>query len=105
MAQPQNGALELAGRAILGDPRDDEREEIEVERLAVVVRRPFAMHAVGCDLTPRLLEQNPASGVFAFRTAAQQGERSAADVQRQRLSEQMRVRTEVIREVLLDVRE
>ena len=82
-----------------------ERQQIEVERVAVIVRRPLAVAAVARDLPVDLRRAARAGRVASRRRWRQFGQRAARDVQRQRLAEQMRVRAEVVREVALDVRQ
>ena len=59
--QPRHGVFEPIGRRVAVEPRDDEREDVEVERIPVIVRRALGMAAVRADLPFDLIEENPAA--------------------------------------------
>ena len=100
-----DGALERVGHRIARDSRDDERERVEIECVAMVMRRPLAVTAVGGDLPFDFVDEHTTPDRLATGARRELGQRAAGDVQRERLTEQMRVRTEVVRQVALDVRQ
>ena len=71
----------------------------------MVVRRQLRVAAVGVDLACRPPEQHVAAERGARAAAAQLGQRRDDDVERERFAGQVRVRAEVGREVVLDVRQ
>ena len=91
-------------RVVAGQPRHRERQQVEVQRVAVVVERSLDVAAVGADLARHLLDQDAAAERRPRRRAAQLGQRAAGDVEGERFAEQVRVGAEVGRQVLLDER-
>ena len=71
----------------------------------MVVGRELRVPAIGVDLTVDFLEQDPASDRDAAAARAQFRQRAAGDVEGQRFTGQVRIRAEVPRQVVLDVRE
>src|SRR5688500_9058099 len=63
------------------------------------------MAAVGADLPDGFLDEYRAADRRSPGARLQLGKRAAGDVERQRLSRQMRVGAEVVREVVFDVRQ
>src|SRR5438045_2356426 len=98
------GLLERCGRWIGGEASHSEREQIKVQRVPVIVRRPFAMTPVGNNLPLDLSNENPTTSLRTPFACLQLWQCLSADVQRQGLTEQMRIRTEIVREILLDMR-
>ena len=103
--ETRNGALELGGDRVIGQPRDHQRQQIEIERIPVVMRRSLAVAAVGCQLPRNLIDQDSSSNGFAAVARGELGQHSCCYVERQRFAEQMGVGAEVVRQVVLDVRE
>ena len=90
---------------VAGLSRGDQRERVEIEGVAVIVRGPLAVAAVGRDLTPDLLAEDGPADRGATPACGELGQRSSDHIERQRLAEQMCVGTEIVGKVVLDVRE
>ena len=99
------GPFEVGGRGIASNPRDDEREEIEVQRVAVVVRRALAVTAVRGDLAIDLGHEDATADRGAAFGRRELRQRASRDIQGQRFAGEMRVGAEVVRQVVLDVPE
>ena len=70
--QAGDRALErLRRRLVTGDPGDDQREQVEVERVALIVRRALRMAAVAVDLPVDFGDQDPAPDLPPSAAAAQ----------------------------------
>src|SRR5439155_10442220 len=95
--------LEWRGDGIFGDTRDGERQQVEIKRVAMIVRRALAVAAVPTHLTRDFGHQDPAAQPLAMRAPGERRDRTPADVEGKRLAEQVRVRAEVVREVVLDL--
>src|SRR5256885_12168450 len=78
-------------------------EHVEIERVAMVVRRSLAVAAVDDNLAIDLVDQDPPAERFTTAARTKLRQRAAGDVERQRFAEQMRVRAEVIGEIPLDM--
>ena len=89
-------------RVVAGQPRHRERQQVEVQRVAVIVERSLDVAAVRADLARHLLDQDAASELGPRRRAAQLGQRAPGDVEGEGFAQQMRVGAEVGRQVLLD---
>src|SRR5262245_4782307 len=63
------------------------------------------MASVGANLAAHLFDENPAAGITPAGAGYELGQRSAYDVEAERLAGQMSVRAEVDRQIVLDVRE
>ena len=64
LREPDGRVREAAlGVCVAVAPRRQQRHQVEVERVAVVVRRSFRVPAVGEHLAVDFLEQDSASGV------------------------------------------
>ena len=112
VGQQPGGEREPAGRVIeerlprVGrDSRNGQSEEIKIEGIPVVVRRTLAVAAVGGDLTVDFGNEDAPAGFGPPAAAAQLRQSQAADVECERLAEQVSVRAEVIREMVLDLPE
>ena len=103
--QPRDGLLEGGGGRVVVDAGDDQRQEIEIQGVAVIVGGAFAMSAVDGDLPHDFVEEDAPAGLHASAAGGQLRDGVAADVERQGLAEQMRVRAEVARQVMFDVRQ
>ena len=85
--QPRRRAFEIRRRSVAGDARDGEREQVEIERVLVIVRRTLAMAAVGADLPVDLGDENLAPERRAAPARGELRERTSGDIQRQGLAQ------------------
>jgi hypothetical protein len=99
------GGLEARRRGVARMPRDEQREQVEVRRVAMIVGGQFDVSAVGADLSVRFVEKDVAAERRPGAAGAQLRKRLRDHVQRERFAREMGIRAEVIREVVLDVRE
>src|SRR5207245_10260537 len=60
-SEAAHGLLECRGGRVLRNPRDGERQQVKVEGVAMVVRRPLAVAAVRRNLAIDLVDENPAA--------------------------------------------
>src|SRR5439155_19800865 len=97
--------LEDAGHGVVGNSRDGERKQVEIERVAMVVRRSLAVAAVRDDLAIDLVDQDSAAERFTTIARTKLRQHAAGDIERQRFAERMPVRAEVVREIALDMSE
>ncbi len=66
----RHGRERARGVDVGGAARGEQRQQVEVERVALVMRGPLGMAAVGKDLPLDLVQQDPAAGrdpAFAAR--------------------------------------
>src|SRR5580765_4501269 len=103
--EPGDRRFEVRGRGVVGQARDDQGEQIEVERVPLVVCRQLAVSAVGRDLPLDLREKNATAEGFTTWASTELRKRAARDVKGQRFADQMCVRAEVVGKVSLDLRE
>jgi hypothetical protein len=96
-------ALEHRRRRIPRRARDQQRQQIEVGRVAVVVRRELDVAAIGADLPDRFGDQHVAAASRPRAARAQFRQRLRDGVERERLAREMRVGAEVQRQVVDDV--
>ena len=82
-----------------------QREKIEVERVALVVRRPLDVPAVRRESAIDLVQKDSPAVVDPALARREFRKCLPDDIERQRLARQMGIRAEVVREVLFDVRE
>ncbi len=103
--EPVEGPGKLIGAGVVRCPRDGECQEVEIQRVAVVVRRAFDVPPVGRHLPACLIEQHVPTevGPLGRRPEFRQG--PPADVQAERFAREVCVRAEVAREVRGHVRE
>ena len=83
--------------------RDEKGHAVEVERVSMVRSRELDVSTVGEDLPVDLLEEHRPAGGHPLTASPQFRQRGAHDIERQRLAREMRIRTEVARQVTLDV--
>ena len=86
-------------------PRDGERQEVEVEGITVVVGGLLRVAAVGVYLRVTFTKQDGAASIRPSPGGLKLRKNPAGDIERQRFTEKVCIRTEVEREVPLDLRE
>src|SRR5947209_688563 len=105
MGELRDRASEVERRGVAVHARHYEREDVEVEGVAEVVRRLLAMAAVAGDLTVDLRQQNLTAQRRPAAAGGELRQRQTADVQCEGLAEQVGVRAEVAGHVRFDVRQ
>ena len=95
--------LESIGGGIVGGACDQQCEQVEVGRVPMVVRRQLRVTAVRVDLPGGFAQQHMSTEFLASATLAQLGERCRHGIERQRLTGQVRVRTEIAGEAMRDL--
>ncbi len=106
LRQPRDGIGETRdGLRVLRACGHEEREQIYIESVSMIVSRALGVSTVGVYLTADLLQQNVAASPDPAIAGRELRQRETDDVQCERLAGQVRVGAEVARQVVLDVRE
>src|SRR5258708_1868833 len=95
--------LYVVGECFSVCSRQDQKVCVEVSRITMVVARLLEIYAVGFDVTRYLPQQNSLSRFSPARGSPKLREQRAEVKQRQRLARQMRVGTEIRRQVSLQM--
>ena len=96
-------SLEFARCRLASQPGDHERQDVEVERIAVVVRRALRVTPVQAELPIDPGEEHLTSEPFPATAGRELRQRPARDVERETFAEQVSVGAEVVRQVAFDL--
>ena len=100
------GLFEAAsGGIVSGQTCGERREEVEVERVALVMHRTLDVTPVGQYLAINFVQQHPPAGVHPSLARGELRQRRSGHVEGERLAGEMCVGAEVVGEMSLDVRQ
>src|SRR4029078_12719996 len=102
--EPASRVREDRRGLVAAETRHDEREQIEIERVPVVVRRSFGVEPIGFDLAIDFVDQRLTADRRPSLALVEEWQCQAAYVQRQRFATQGGVGAEVARAVVFDLR-